>query len=169
MTFENPNADAAPRAERPELPQGYGVPEALDGVLSWTWAEDHLEGAKNYWVCTTRPDGRPHAVPVWGAWVDRCFYFDGGGVKARNLAVNPAIAVHLESGGEVVIVEGFWDKQATPDAALFERIRASYGAKYEYRPETPGDLYTVRPNTVLAWHKFPGDATRWRFGRASQP
>jgi hypothetical protein len=63
----------------------------------------------------------------------------------------------------VEIVEGVWDRAGEPDAALFQRIRESYGARYDYRPETPGQLYAVRPRTVLAWREFPKDATRWRF------
>lgn len=153
--------------DRPRMPKDYGVPEGAEDMLSWQWAEERLEQAKNYWVVTVRPDGRPHAVPVWGAWVDRCFYFDGGGVKATNIAANPAVTVHLESGSEVVIVESIYDKTATPDPALFARIQDSYGAKYEYRPETAGQLYTIRPRTVIAWQQFPKDATRWRFGRRS--
>ena len=47
-------------------------------------------------------------MPVWGAWVDGMFFFHShpGTRKARNLAVNPAIVVHLECGDDVVIVEG---------------------------------------------------------------
>ena len=137
-------------------------------MLPWRWAEERLERAQNYWVVTVRPDGRPHAVPVWGVWVDRCFYFGGGGRKATNLASNPAITVHLESGTEVVIVEGYYDEAAKPGPDLFARIRESYATKYSYRPESPGQLYTVRPRVVLAWHNLPKDATRWRFTPPAQ-
>jgi hypothetical protein len=168
MAIEKSTSAPEPRADRPRMPKDYGVPQDVEGMLPWRWAEERLEQAKNYWVVTVRPDGRPHAVPVWGAWVDRRFYFDGGGVKAANLASNPAATVHLEDGTEVVIVEGVYDKAATPDADLFARIRDSYGAKYDYRPETPGQLFTIRPRVVLAWQQFPRDATRWRFGKAQK-
>ncbi len=63
---------------------------------------------RNYWVCTTRADGRPHAMPVWGLWLDDAVLFstDPESVKARNLAARPDVVVHLESGDDVVVVDG---------------------------------------------------------------
>jgi len=54
-------------------------------------------------------DGLPHAVPVWGVWVDGALYFgtDRRSRKARNLATNQGAVVHLESGDDAVILEGF--------------------------------------------------------------
>src|SRR5215468_1785833 len=74
--------------------------------LPWRWATARLEAARTYWIATTRPDGRPHSRPVWGVWLDNAFYFSTGSLAAGNLVVQPAITVHLESGEEVVIVEG---------------------------------------------------------------
>ncbi|MBI3973374.1 MAG: pyridoxamine 5'-phosphate oxidase family protein [Chloroflexi bacterium] len=156
-------ASDEPAASRPDIPKGYGISESVEGMLPWRWAEERLERAQNYWVVTARPNGRPHAVPVWGAWVEGCFYFDGGGRKASNMAANPAMVVHLESGAEVVIVEGVYDQGAKPGPDLFVRIQDAYAGKYDYRPDIPGQMYTVRPRTVLAWHNLPKDATRWRF------
>ena len=47
-------------------------------------------------------------MPAWGAWVDGALYFDGSPEtrRGRNLAQNSSIVVHLESGDEVVILEG---------------------------------------------------------------
>ena len=147
---------------RPELPAAYGVRAGPEGLLDWRWAEARLERARTYWVATVRPDGRPHVVPVWGVWLDRRFYFGGGGVKARNLAGNPAVVVHLESGDEVVIVEGVHDRDAAPGPALRARLREASVAKYGVGG---GDevVIVIRPRTVLAWHRLPEDATRWRF------
>ncbi|HET7771563.1 MAG TPA: hypothetical protein VFN74_22515 [Chloroflexota bacterium] len=50
-----------------------------------------------------------------------------------------------------------------PDPALFQRIRASYRARYDYQPETPEQLYAIRPTFVLDWSSFMKDVTRWRF------
>ena len=43
------------------------------------------------WVCSTRPDGRPHAMPVWALWIDGALWFstDPSSYKARNLARSP--------------------------------------------------------------------------------
>jgi PPOX class probable F420-dependent enzyme len=147
----------------------YGVPETRDGMLPWRHAQERLERALNYWVCTTRPEGRPHAAPVWGAWVDDRLYFSTGSrtQRVRNLARNPAVAVHLESGSDVVIVEGVAELVTSLDAALYERVAASFAARYDgYRPDPPsaeGGWYVVRPQRALAWSTFPTDVTRWVF------
>src|SRR5689334_7792282 len=90
MTTPTPTDPAAPapRADRPVLPQGYGVPADPAGMLPWSWAEALLSAAINYWVGTTRPNGRPHAVPIWGVWLDTAFWFEGGPTtrRGRNLA-----------------------------------------------------------------------------------
>src|SRR5215210_1638314 len=96
-----------PKADRPYIPD-YGIPTSSEGTLPYDHVSDRLASARNYWVSTARPDGRPHAVPTWGVWLDGAIYFGGGtGTrKARNLKSNPNVVVHTESGDEVVIVEG---------------------------------------------------------------
>ncbi len=75
------------------MPEGYGVPETDEGLLDWSWAVTRLESALNYWFATTRPDGRPHAMPAWAVWLDAALYFEGSPMtrRARNLAANPAV------------------------------------------------------------------------------
>jgi hypothetical protein len=101
------------------------VPAGPEGLLGWAWAVARLERAATSCVATVRPDGRPHAVPVWGLWLDRRFSFGAGGVKARNPAANPAAVVHLESGvaGEVVMLEGVWHRGAEVGPELRARLR----------------------------------------------
>jgi PPOX class probable F420-dependent enzyme len=161
---QQPGGDAAPAPSRPQI-EGYGIPASDEGMLPWRQANEWLERARLYWVATTRPDGRPHATPIWGAWVDETFYFEGGARtrRGRNLAANPAVAVHLERDDAVVLLEGVAEI-TTPDPATFARIADAFTAKYKYRPETGEGMYAVRPRVVLAWRQFPVDATRWRFG-----
>jgi len=66
---------------------GYGVPADPDGMLPWSFAEQRLESAHDYWLATVWPDGRPHVMPVWGAWFDGRLWFstDQTSRKARNL------------------------------------------------------------------------------------
>ncbi len=161
---------AEPKATRPHMPAGYGVvgPDKGDGLLSWTDATESLAKAHNYWVVTTWPDARPHATPVWGVWVDGAFYFgtDRGARKARNLSNNPEMVVHLESGDDVVIIEG--RAEEISDRSLFARMNDAYFAKYHMRQtDAPGDavIYRLRPRVAFAWHEqsFNRDATRWTF------
>lgn len=162
-----------PEVGRPRMPEGYGIPASDEGLLPWTWAVERLERAPLYWVATTRPDGRPHVMPIWGAWLDGTFYFEGGPDtrRGRNIAANPAVVVHVEQGDDVVIVEGFAQEVRAPDRVLAERLIDAFGSKYEpkygYRPApdawSEGGLYAVRPDTAFAWSEFPRTTTRYRF------
>ena len=161
-----------PRVSRPILPDGYGVPQNMEGVLSWEHVIERMQESLNYWISTTRPDGRPHVTPVWGVWHAGCFYFDGSPKtrRVRNLTINPAVVVHLESGDEVVILEGQARQVASPPRALTEPLSAAYCNKYAelgYAPDPDqwdgGDLFEVRPVKVMAWTKFPDNVTRWVF------
>jgi len=151
------------------MPRHYQSAASDAGLLPWSHVEDQLARARNYWLATTRPDGRPHVTPVWGAWVDQAFYFDGIFTAhwAKNLATNPAVAIHLESGVNVVILEGTVEDMV-PDADLAARIVEIYAAKYvSPLPQAARGMYRLRPHSVRAWRSWPHDATRWRFNRQS--
>lgn len=155
-----------PKATPVPLAAGYSPPGTQTKLLPWTFAETRLRRAHNYWVCSTRGDASPHAAPVWGLWLDAAFYFstDPSSRKARNLSANAAAAIHLESGDEVVIVEGF----ATP-VELSKAIDAAYFRKYKlhlFGFPAPMVLLRVEPAFVMAWREkqFPASATRWKFG-----
>ena len=92
-----------PEVQRPRMTD-YGVPADPAGALPFEWARERLAANRNYWLVTVDPAGRPHSTPVWGVWLDNALYFgtDPQSFKYKNLAANPAVAVHLESGDEVV-------------------------------------------------------------------
>jgi len=149
----------------------YGISSESDGILPWSTVSEGMKASRNYWIGSTSPDGRPHNTPVWGAWIDNTFYFGMGQTsrKARNLANNPAIVVHLESGDDVVILEGLVERVTSMDTALYKRIAADYAAKYDgfsINPPSEGEpVYAVRPQVAFAWLEsdFVRSATRWRF------
>lgn len=163
---------AEPGASRPHMP-GYGILEATggSGLLPWSWAVERLAGARNYFVATTRPDGGPHAMPVWGVWLDERFYFSTGrrSRKARNLAadVRCAVCPELARGDEAVVLEGVAEETADP--ALLKRVCDAYSAKYQWdMAEFAEPFYEVRPHAVFAFganDDFTGSATRWQFDR----
>jgi hypothetical protein len=153
------------------MPEGY----LTRREMAWSWAESRLVAAANYWIATTCPDGRPHARPVWGVWLDDVLLFSNGALIARNLALDPRVGVHLESGDEVVILEG--------NAALLPagderraRFKAQYDAKYHWDMAVDDDsVYVVQPDVAFGWLVDPSGldggglmaatATRWRFPR----
>src|SRR5262245_49601920 len=106
-------ASGAAREPDASAPWLYGAPSHTEALLPWIWAAERLVAARNYWIVTVRPGGRPHSRPVWGVWLRNRFYFSTGSLAARNVGVNEEITVHLESGDEVVIVEGVADIAAT--------------------------------------------------------
>ena len=89
-----------PSTDRPLMPEGYGVPEADDGMLAWAAVEERLVESSQYWMATSRADGRPHVVPRWGVWLDGGLYYDGSPVTlhARNVAARGDCVLHLEDG-----------------------------------------------------------------------
>jgi len=159
-----------PRASRPEAPAIYGFSKETAGRLPWSHATERLERARTYWLATTRPDGRPHVTPIWGVWVGGALYFDGLPTTrwARNLAANPAIAIHLESGEDVVILEGAAEEVTTDEETAAAIVRAWDGKYGRLHPEpaTRG-VFRLRPRAARAWSRASlEDGTRWRFGDA---
>jgi len=136
----------------------YGVPDDEVGLLPWSWAEERLVSAHNYWIATSGP----HASPVWALWRDGAVVFSCSprSRKARELARDPRVVVHLESGDEVVIVEGEVQR-VVADSVLVDE----YERKYAYRADPGEGWYRVVPRRVLAWTEpgYPRDATRFDF------
>src|SRR5207247_4326479 len=98
-----------PHVSRPYMP-GYGIagPTEGSGLLHWSWAAERLTAARNYWVATVWPDGRPHIMPVWGMWDDSTLWFtsSAGSRKVRNLTTDPRCCVTTEDASDPVIIEG---------------------------------------------------------------
>lgn len=154
------------------MPGSYGILPASKGhgLLAWEWVTERMERARNYWVSTSGSSGAPHAMPVWGVWVNDSFYFaaDRLSRKSRDLMHNPKAVLHLESGDEVVILE--CNAEEVAGSAELREVAEAYFAKYAIKLElTPEALRTnavfvLRPTVAYAWEErdFPGTATRWK-------
>ena len=161
-----------PIASRPHAP-GYFLPsDEGAGLLAWKGAEDRLVAARNYWVASSSAAGVPHAMPVWGVWLEGRFLFSTGPRtrKARNIAENPLAVVHLESGAELVVVEGA--VRQVSDRRAVDDFLAAYNPKYGWTFTADdfrsGELFEIRPQKAFAWLGDEGDAfagagTRWIF------
>jgi nitroimidazol reductase NimA-like FMN-containing flavoprotein (pyridoxamine 5'-phosphate oxidase superfamily) len=154
------------RTTRPEMP-GYGLPSDERGLRPWSWAEQILHEGHNYWVATVRPDGRPHAMPVWAVWHGGALWFSTGGRsrKAKNLAERPDCSVSTERGTSAVVLEGRATRLPASEAPA--ALPALYLAKYRegYPPDSP--IFCVRPRVVFGFSEaaseFGETATRWLF------
>ena len=127
-----------PRTERPRIP-GYGISKSKTGMLPWKWAVKTLTKSREYWIVTVRPDGRPHAMIIWGLWFDGAFWFGTGSKtqKARNLARNPNCVVGTQNAAEAVILEGV--AELVTDAAIQKKpTRTHLGER-------------IKPSTQQLW------------------
>jgi hypothetical protein len=123
------------------------------GPLEWAWVDDQLRAAATYWVVGAalpgQPRRAPHPRPVWGVWDDLRLALSIGSPAVQRLVGHGApVTVHLDSGTDVVIVEGVV-AGATDDADVI----AAYDAKYEWSYDVAvyGPLTTVEPTDILAW------------------
>ena len=133
----------------------------------WRWVEAQLRDAGTYWV-VARPAGHPHPRPVWGVWsADALLLSLGSPVIARELASDPRAAVHLDSGTDVIIVEGDASVVVAPEAIA--DFTARYNAKYdwEYKAEQDGPPTRIDPSAILSW-RAAGEAGRGGFPQAAR-
>jgi nitroimidazol reductase NimA-like FMN-containing flavoprotein (pyridoxamine 5'-phosphate oxidase superfamily) len=140
------------------LPKAYGTPTR---TLEWSTVLARLRGAHRYWLATTRPDGRPHVVPIDGVWVGEAFYFGGSPetVHQRNMASNQKVAIHLEDTKAAVIAEG----RAVLVEITDEVVQATE-EKYGWAPPATRE-WMLAPTRVLAWDDLSADATRFTWSR----
>lgn len=143
-----------------------------DDTVSWPQVAARLAAARSYWLCTTLPSGAPHAAPVWGVVLNRTLYLysERRTVKARNLAGDPRVIVHLESGDDVVIVRGTAEDMGT--LAQVPGVVAALSAKYsgegdrQYLPDADPDfdvVYAIRPQSAMTWRLADYEASQRRW------
>jgi hypothetical protein len=106
---------------------------------------------------------------VWGIWLGDVLAYSSGptAVKQRNLAANPKCVAHLESGDDVVLLEGVVEPLT---GHRLEAFLAGYGPKYGMVPDASNPefgFYAMVPTTVRSWleSSFLASATLWTFSR----
>jgi general stress protein 26 len=154
----------APKRSRPYMPD-YRISTGAAGLLPWSFVEDRMNASRNYWITSMRTDGNPHAAPVWGLWYEGGFYFSTGeeSAKGKNIKLNPNVSVHLESGDEVVILEG--QLTNVTDQEVLKGLDEKYEKKYGLKMQGPGAIFYLQIKKAFAWREkdFPKSATRWIF------
>lgn len=159
--------------------------ESENQPLEWSWVERKLITSSSYWLVTVKPNGAPHARPVWGVYHDGTIWFSTGrsSVKGRNLAQNSRCVLHVESADDVVIIDGTveqvcaWDDVFTAEPAV--SVMQKYMDKYvmtkeELSPEgelSDAALYRVWPRVVNAWLEgaYPTTQSHWVLHHEQQP
>ena len=124
------------------------------GTTSWDVALERLvnpEVPRTCWLATTRPDGRPHLMPVIAFWIDGALHVVAGeGTrKARNLAADRRCVIAMSSTrlpSLDLVVEGCADPLTDLDAV--ERI-TEFLNQHNWPLEAKGDK-VYGPNAPTA-------------------
>lgn len=97
------------------------------------------------WLTTVTADGRLQSSPVWFLWTDGEFqvFSRAGAPRARNIAANPHVSIHLnsdEAGDGIVTFEGLARiEPGAPPASAIPAYVAKYAAMiadYGWSPES---------------------------------
>ena len=152
---------------------GYGLLPAGEGtgLLPWSWAEERLKSSRNYWLTSTWPDGRPHAMPVWGMWHEDEFWFSSSkdSRKTKNLLANPRCVVATEDANNPVVLEGvarlITSSQELELMLTLENTKYSTNYGIEMLDPALNATFRVRPSWAfgLQADDFTGSPTRWDF------
>jgi PPOX class probable F420-dependent enzyme len=117
------------------------------------------------WLATTRPDGRPHNVPVWFWWngATVLIFSQPDKQKVRNLRHSPHVILALDTrdeGEDVVIIEGIAELVDQPTSELMPpAFSTKYAALFERLGSNPAKMAAeyrqpirVTPTKFNAWY-----------------
>ncbi len=162
-----------PSSGHPYWPDAIAKPtDDTSSLKPWSWALERLEKSHNYWIATSRPDGSPHLMIVWGIWWEKAFWFTTGPRtrKAKNIDAHPNCAVGTDKADEAVILEGAAEE--IRDRAIWKTLAEIYNRKYggDLYPlleSCGGNVYRVAPKQAFGQDEhvenFTDSVTRWRF------
>ncbi len=149
-----------PKPSHPYWPDAVEKVSDSSALKPWSWALERLEKSHNYWIATSRSDGQPHLMVVWGVWWQDSFWFSTGRQtrKAKNLTDE---AIILEGTAEVVSDRAAWKQ-------LIEIYNRKYGGDLGPLLESSGStIFRVTPQTVFGQDEhaenFAEAVTRWTF------
>jgi hypothetical protein len=164
-------------------------------TTSWEMAQARLvnpEQPRTCWLATTRPDGRPHLMPVIGFWVDGAMHVVAGEEtrKARNIAADgrcviatgsttlPSLDIVIEGRAEPITdhdvvshVAEFLNENNWPLEVRGDKVYGPHGPTAGPPPYT---IFRIVPSKVFGLPGMTGmdqfdpsdlpKATRWDFG-----
>lgn len=158
-----------PKISRPKFPKGYS--DNPTSNVPWEYVEEQLTKSKQFWICSVRPNGRPHVIPRWGVYLDGKIYYDGSPETrhAQNILKNPYVTVNLEDGWKAIFLEGKSVPAPKPTAKFAKRLVEAYKKYAEdgYIPKAnqwdEGGLYVFTPSQCIAWTIFSENPTKFIF------
>ena len=146
----------------------------MAGFIPWRVIDSVLRASRTVWVSSTRPDGRPHSVPVWFLWEDGAspsivFLSLPNTQKSRNLQDAAWVVIHTGDGDDTYILEG--TAEAIADRAELDALNRLYMDKYVdpnsgARASFGADdtVYRVRVQHAMVWlYGNIANRTDWYF------
>ncbi len=149
----------------------------MSGHIAWRKIDIWLQGYRSIWLSTTRPDGRPHCVPVWYWWDNNnsnvYLVLHGGTEKIKNLSDQSWVVLNAGNADDTIILQGI----AHPVTKQSDRetINEKWQSKYidPFSGATASALnandfvYRVEVQQIMAW-EYGAIQTRtdWHFDRA---
>ena len=151
-------------------------------MVAAEWAETRrvLEAAELFWICTVRPDGRPHLTPLVAVWLDDALYFCTGETEQKFINLLGNSSVLLVTGcnswdqGLDVSVEGT-AVPVTEDAVL-RRLAEAWALKWDgrwqwdvrdgafhHKSGGAASVFRVAPSKILVFTKGKFSHTRHVF------
>ena len=149
-------------------------------MISWEEAFGLLKRADTCWLSTTRPDGRPHVMPLRAVAVGDALYLSTGEAsqKGMNLARNPHCAITTSGYGFDAVLEG--EAVKVTDEATLHQVADAYLAKYEWPREVrdgafygenaptagpaPYGVYRIESSVAFLLGQTPAfGSVRWTF------
>jgi PPOX class probable F420-dependent enzyme len=159
-------ASTAPRTQVATFP--IVAPGRIALVRSLVRVNELLAGARVIWLCSVRPDGRPHVVPTWFDWDGEVItvFSRRTAQKVVNIRDHPSVMVAIgqvepEFGvelleGEARVVES--GTEGLPDSRPSRRFATKYEAALAADQRTLAafaDDYPcvvqIRPTRFLDW------------------
>jgi PPOX class probable F420-dependent enzyme len=113
--------------------------------------EGRLRGDISIWLCTVRPDGRPHAVIVWFLWDGESvlIFSKPNNQKLRNIENNPNVVLALDdtNGGSLpVAIEGtaelVQDRSVATTLPAYAEKYAEKLTQFSWTPESMAREYS---------------------------
>jgi general stress protein 26 len=162
-----------PTATAARFPAEYGqTRESLGELQPWDEVAARIAAARNYFVATTTPEGRPHVRPVDGTFVEGVLCFGGSPQTrwVRHVQERPEVSICLPDDDQAVILEGRVELITDPESLVWKALAPAQAAKYPqyFRSDEPPQFlpfWALAPRRVYAWSLtgFPARATRFDF------
>ena len=120
------------------------------------------------WISTVRPDGRPHATPIWHVWREGQVYIvtRGDAVKTANIRSNPNVVITHTDARHPIIIEGRASFAPGAEAA----IQPLFLTKYDWDISSDSEYDTIiaiTPMKIIAWGEEE-EGQRWRHSWSGQ-